>query len=101
MVGKLEGRVSKFHFSEKRRYDPISDRFNTRTTVFPTPPKSRTDFWLKKLESNMIRDQLVNTDLERLGWRVISVWECELREPDHLAGRLIEIRNSELQGGKP
>ena len=64
-------------------------------------PKSRTDFWLKKLESNVVRDQLVKADLERLGWRVITVWECELREPDHLAARLDEIRNSELQGRKP
>jgi HSP90 family molecular chaperone len=34
-------------------------------------PKSRTDFWLKKLESNMIRDQLLKADLERLGWMPI------------------------------
>lgn len=60
---------------------------------FAYTPKSRTDFWLKKLESNVIRDQLVKADLERLGWRVITVWECELREPDQLAGRLKEIGN--------
>ncbi len=55
---------------------------------FAYTPKSRTDFWLKKLESNMVRDQLVKADLERLGWRVITVWECELREPGQLANRL-------------
>jgi len=54
-------------------------------------PKSRTDFWLKKLESNVTRDQLVKADLEQLGWRVITVWECELREPVQLADRLKEI----------
>ena len=27
---------------------------------------------------NVVRDQLVKADLERLGWRVITVWECEL-----------------------
>jgi len=43
---------------------------------------------LEKLESNMTRDQLVKADLERLGWRVIAVWECELREPEQLTGRL-------------
>ncbi len=36
----------------------------------------------------MTRDQLVKADLERLGWRVIAVWECELREPEQLTGRL-------------
>jgi len=55
---------------------------------FAYTPKTRTDFWLKKLESNAIRDQQVKADLERLGWRVITVWECELRTPDQLAGRL-------------
>jgi len=63
--------------------------------------RHRTDFWLNKLESNMVRDQQVKSELVRLGWRVITVWECELREPDHLVAWLIEIRNSELQGRKP
>ena len=58
---------------------------------FAYTPKSRTDFWLKKLESNAIRDQQVKTDLERLGWRVITVWECELRVSEQLAARLDEI----------
>jgi DNA mismatch endonuclease (patch repair protein) len=61
-----------------------------------TKPSSNEDFWLKKLESNVARDQLVKADLERLGWRVITVWECELREPDHLADRLKEILNREF-----
>lgn len=52
---------------------------------FAYTPKTRADFWLKKLDSNVIRDQQVKADLERLGWRVIAVWECELREPDKLA----------------
>ena len=30
---------------------------------------------MKKLESNVIRDQLVKSDLERLGGWVITVWE--------------------------
>jgi G:T-mismatch repair DNA endonuclease (very short patch repair protein) len=39
---------------------------------------------------------MVKADLERLGWRVITVWECELRTLDNLAGRLKEIANSEF-----
>ncbi|PKN16226.1 MAG: hypothetical protein CVU66_01735 [Deltaproteobacteria bacterium HGW-Deltaproteobacteria-23] len=62
---------------------------------FAYTPKTRTDFWLNKLESNVIRDQQVKADLERLGWRVITVWECELRELDHLASQLKEILNYE------
>lgn len=55
---------------------------------FAYTPKTRTDFWLMKLESNALRDQLVKADLERLGWLVITIWECELRTTDLLADRL-------------
>jgi DNA mismatch endonuclease (patch repair protein) len=60
----------------------------TRIVVFAYTPKSRTVFWLKKLESNAIRDQEVKADLEQLGWRVITAWECELREPNQISDRL-------------
>jgi DNA mismatch endonuclease (patch repair protein) len=55
---------------------------------FAYTPKSRTDFWLKKLESNVIRDIQVKSDLELLGWRVITVWECELRDMDQLSRKI-------------
>jgi DNA mismatch endonuclease (patch repair protein) len=54
---------------------------------FAYTPKSRTEFWMKKLESNVIRDIQVKSDLELLGWRVITVWECELRELEQLSSR--------------
>jgi DNA mismatch endonuclease (patch repair protein) len=54
---------------------------------FAYTPKSRTEFWMKKLESNVIRDIQVKSGLELLGWRVITVWECELREPEQLYSR--------------
>jgi DNA mismatch endonuclease (patch repair protein) len=55
---------------------------------FAYTPKSRTEFWLKKLESNVIRDIQVKSDLELSGWRVITVWECELRELEQISARL-------------
>lgn len=56
---------------------------------FAYTPKSRTDFWLKKLESNVLRDIKVKSDLETLGWRVITVWECELRDMDQLSIKIV------------
>lgn len=56
---------------------------------FAYTPKSRIDFWKAKFEANIIRDEKVNSDLERLGWQVIIVWECELRKPDQLCSRLM------------
>ena len=56
---------------------------------FAYTPKTRMDFWLKKLESNVIRDIHVKSDLELLGWRVIIVWECELRDLSLLSRRIV------------
>lgn len=42
-------------------------------------PKTRTDFWLNKINNNIERDRRKNVELEKLGWKVITVWECELK----------------------
>lgn len=72
---------------------------------FAYTPKSRTKFWVEKLESNVIRDRRVNKELAKLGWRVVAVWECELRAPDRLSKRLEvelnerhQMRKSHLSG---
>ena len=43
-------------------------------------PKSRQHFWIPKLRSNVLRDEQNNVALRRLGWRVITVWECAISE---------------------
>jgi DNA mismatch endonuclease (patch repair protein) len=40
-------------------------------------PKSRTDFWNEKLNRNIERDQSNCKILVEMGWRVLTVWECE------------------------
>lgn len=42
-----------------------------------TTPKTRTEFWQEKFTKNVARDRKVIADLERLGWRVMTIWECE------------------------
>lgn len=51
-------------------------------------PKSRTAFWKKKLNANADRDSKNIGLLTRLGYRVLVVWECQLRRPQRVAGRL-------------
>lgn len=43
-------------------------------------PKTNTQFWQRKLGENSRRDIRVNRQLRGLGWRVFTVWECELRK---------------------
>ena len=52
------------------------------------PPKSRLDYWLPKLEQNRKRDAEKRTQLEALGWKVLTVWQCETKTIDALTARL-------------
>lgn len=42
-------------------------------------PKSNAEFWKEKIERNIERDRESMQALLDLGWKVIRVWECELR----------------------
>ena len=43
-------------------------------------PKSNTDFWITKLNHNVEKDQRNRQQLEELGWKVITIWECEIEK---------------------
>ena len=45
-------------------------------------PKSRTEFWRGKFDANGARDVRVKAELEKLGWRVLTIWECETKQPE-------------------
>lgn len=51
-------------------------------------PKSRLEFWGPKLAANAERDALKQDALKRLGWNVLVVWECELRQSEQLENKL-------------
>ena len=43
-------------------------------------PKSRIDYWAPKLARNAERDRSVRRKLARKGWKVLVIWECELKD---------------------
>jgi DNA mismatch endonuclease (patch repair protein) len=47
-----------------------------------TRPANNRAFWERKLRANRARDRQVNRELKRLGWRVLRVWEHDLRQPN-------------------
>lgn len=51
-------------------------------------PKSRVDFWEPKLEGNRARDEANVATLEGMGWKVLLVWECQLRDREQLGNTL-------------
>ncbi len=42
-------------------------------------PKTRTEFWLNKVNRNQERDIEVRRKLSSMGWHSITIWECELK----------------------
>lgn len=54
-------------------------------------PKTRTEYWLAKFDSNIKRDTKTYDALARLGWRVVVVWECETHDPQRLKDILRHI----------
>lgn len=47
-------------------------------------PKSRLDFWVPKLEGNRARDKRNARTLARKGWKVLTIWECQIKNTDYL-----------------
>lgn len=45
-----------------------------------TTPKTRTEFWLEKFDKNVKNDQIKQEKLRELGWKVIVIWECEIKK---------------------
>lgn len=43
-------------------------------------PQTNADFWNQKIDRNVIRDKSDVSLLESLGWRVLIVWECEIKK---------------------
>jgi DNA mismatch endonuclease (patch repair protein) len=43
-------------------------------------PKTRADFWTKKINTNIQNDKIISRMLENMGWQVIIIWECELKK---------------------
>ncbi|KQZ72693.1 endonuclease [Sphingopyxis sp. Root214] len=54
-------------------------------------PKSRLDFWEPKLDANRRRDETNVLALEKMGWDVFVLWECELRDREQLGNKLSEF----------
>jgi DNA mismatch endonuclease (patch repair protein) len=54
-------------------------------------PKTNRGYWVKKVSSNQSRDLNARKRLKAGGWKVLCVWECELRNTDNVLKRLTKF----------
>jgi DNA mismatch endonuclease (patch repair protein) len=58
-------------------------------------PKTRTEFWLQKIDGNVKRDKMVNKKLENDGWKVIRIWEHDVKKhPNRVISRVKRMLKS-------
>jgi DNA mismatch endonuclease (patch repair protein) len=48
-------------------------------------PKSNLGYWVPKIQGNVKRDKKNKRALKYGGWRIITIWECQIKKPDELA----------------
>lgn len=51
-------------------------------------PKSRTEYWVPKLQRNIERDREHQAQLLSMGWRMLVIWECEVKDLEKLTYKI-------------
>lgn len=55
-------------------------------------PETRKEWWVKKINNTKERDFLNNENLKKLNWRIITIWECEIKnEPEKKLQEVIKL----------
>ncbi len=58
-------------------------------------PATRRGYWKPKLLANRARDTKKRSKLKKLGWRVLTIWECQVeKRPDSVVKKLIKAIRS-------
>lgn len=91
-----------FVFSKHRLVIFVDGCFWHQCPKHSNIPANNREFWIKKLNANIVRDKLVNRTLRARGWRVLRVWEHELSRRNHsqLVRRIVKALgtlNKEIQ----
>jgi DNA mismatch endonuclease (patch repair protein) len=77
--------------------------FHNRCSAF-REPKSRVEYWQEKLVKNRLRDRQNQKALRKLGWTLLVIWECEIKNLPRLRRRIVEFldpRNPDNSKGEP
>ena len=64
-------------------------------------PKSNAAYWIAKIARNRARDVSARTALEADGWRVVTVWECEMKAADFATRLVAEVRGQAASDAPP
>lgn len=60
-------------------------------------PATNTEFWKNKISGTVDRDKVKEKKLKELGWKVLTVWECELKNKEKMNTTMTELVESILK----
>lgn len=63
-------------------------------------PKANAEYWRQKIARNFSRDEAYLKSYAAMGWRVLTVWECETRDEAALSGRLRDFLQAPSDGAQ-
>lgn len=64
-------------------------------------PSDNREYWLKKISRNINRDRITNRKLKQTGWKVLRIWEHELKSGARVAQKITRtLKYQEQQNGK-
>ena len=67
---------------------------NKKDCKLARKPKTNTNYWLPKFKRTVRRDREHQIALEKAGWAVLIVWECEVGKTEYLKRKLQNFLNS-------
>lgn len=60
-----------------------------------TRPQTNREFWDRKIDSNIKRDAAQRAALLRLGWKVLTIWQCETKDTERLQAQITAFLDQE------
>jgi DNA mismatch endonuclease, patch repair protein len=88
---KLSGKPD-IVFTKKKIAIFIDGCFWHKCPVCFQEPETRKEFWMKKIQSNIDRDKKVDEKLKNDGWKVIRIWEHEIRKrPKNVVSKILDL----------
>lgn len=56
-----------------------------------TLPQTNRSFWRKKIKGNASRDILARRKLRKMGWQVLTVWQCQIKNLERIEKRIVKF----------
>jgi DNA mismatch endonuclease (patch repair protein) len=57
-------------------------------------PASNSEYWNRKIDRNIARDARVQQELKEMGWKVLVIWQCQMRDASTVEERLEGFLNN-------